>query len=82
MVENEFIYKDVYLEIYPSWKSKVVPLIDFVLDNGGVVGQVKEKFFGLRFYYDRPFDGDDDVWDAFDEMVRFLENRSGDWPRS
>lgn len=76
---SQYQYRNIELEIPLIWKPKLIPLIDFVLDNGGTVQKVKERFFGIRFYYTRPQDADEDVWDAFDSMVRLLELRSGHW---
>ena len=72
-------YRGVHLEHGPGWHTLVEPLIDFLLDNGGTVAQVKEKFGGLRFYYDRPDDqiaDEPDKWRQFVERVRQAEKDS------
>lgn len=78
-MNEEYTYRNVKLEIPKKWKPKVIPLINFVLDNGGIVLGVKLKFYGLRFYYEPPKNHDEDIWDSFYEMVRLLQLRSGHW---
>lgn len=63
-------YRGVYLEIGGGWLPIVEPLIDFVIDNGGRVNQVKQKFSELRFYYDEP---EDIEWEDFDKEVAEAE---------
>lgn len=50
----------------PGWKHIVVPLIERALTEGKNIAQVKEKFGGLRFYYD-PSD------ESFDAAVAAAE---------
>ena len=74
-------YRGVHLEHGPGWHTLVEPLIDFVLDNGGIVHQAKEKFGGLRFYYEVDettlMGNDTDVdWVAFMHRVRDAEKQS------
>jgi len=46
----DYEYRDVFVGHGPGWQSLTVPVIDFVLDNGGTVFQIKEKFGALRIY--------------------------------
>lgn len=68
-----------YHSVEDGWKELVKPLVDYVLDNGGAVVQVKEKFGGLRFYYDPPSERteeEDKLWQEFDQRVREAESKS------
>lgn len=76
---SEYHYRSIPITIPKSWLPKITPLIDFVIDNGGTVKRVRTGFFGLRFQYEAPHNHDEDLWDAFFEMVRLIENRSGNW---
>lgn len=71
-------YRGVYLECLSGWFGLIQPLIDFVLDNGGTVDQVKEKFGGLRFYYTQNPDNDynDEKWVEFRKLVGKAEDAS------
>lgn len=71
-------YRGVYLECAGGWNDLVRPLIDFVLDNGGTVEQVKQKFGGLRFYYSVPdnWEETDVDWVAFMHWVQEVEWQS------
>lgn len=72
------MYRNEILEIPEVWTHLVETLIDFVLDNGGTVDQVKEKLGGLRFYYTLPEEFDQDEFDAFELRVREAERASLD----
>jgi len=75
--KEERTYREVYKECGSGWNAIIHPLIDFVLDNGGTVLQVKEKFGGLRFYYSPPALNDNGElgrkWEGFEETVRSAE---------
>jgi len=81
--EEKYLYRGVFLGIRDEWIEKVKPLINFVLDNGGQVDQVKEKFGSLRFYYSQPISSNEDIgWDAFQDVVAQVENEcTGDWEK-
>lgn len=70
------MYRGIHLEINEGWEELVKPLVDFVLDNGGTVFQVKEKYGGLRFYFDKPYDADEYAWNEFYDRVTEAENKS------
>lgn len=78
---EEFFYRGVKLLMHDEWKERIFPILDFIIDNGGLVSEVKERFFGLRFYYKNPENGDPDLWDGLYEMIRLVENRSGEWKK-
>lgn len=70
-------YRGVYLECGEGWDNIVKPLVDFVLDNGGTVMQVKQKFGGLRFYYSPPYPFNlGSQWDEFERRVAEDEEAS------
>jgi hypothetical protein len=76
-LEDKFSYRGVYFECNSGWDSIVKPLVDFVLDNGGTVDQVKEKFGGLRFYFTSTQDESEmGLWEEFYRMVREAEELS------
>lgn len=57
-----------------GWQGLVDPLITICEENGGTVVQVKEKFGGLRFYYDPPKGGwGTPFWVVFGYAVRWAE---------
>ena len=76
---------DEYVECGEGWKSLYQPLIDFVReynkehlpDSYIVINQIKEKFAGLRFYYDA-YGVPRDITDKFDEMISEAEYKSFD----
>lgn len=75
--ESDIDYRGEVFYIGKGWHPLVIPLVDFVLDNGGVVDQVKEKFGGLRFYYSPPVDEyGDEKWQEFDKLVSKAEHDS------
>jgi hypothetical protein len=76
-------YMGVHLSTGPGWDDLVKPLVKFVLENGGTVDQIKEKFGGLRFYYSKPgsmFETHQEeleqLWGAFEERVQEAEAAS------
>lgn len=88
----DYEYRGVWVGHGPGWQSLSVPIIDFVLDNGGTIFQIKEKFGALRIYADG-FDSEDlqdEVYRRIDAAeVKSLETcevcgdpgelRSGSW---
>lgn len=74
---EQFGYRGVYFECNSGWDRIVKPLVDFVLDNGGKVDQVKEKFGGLRFYYTPPEgEWESTKWRDFSKEVSKAEDES------
>lgn len=76
-------YMGVYVSTEAGWDKIVQPLIKFVVDNGGTVDQIKEKFGGLRFYYSKPnsmyeeySEEQEKLWEAFEETVSAAEEES------
>lgn len=69
-------------QVGEGWHKLVHPLLVVCQQYGGVVVQVKEKFGGLRFYYEEPLMDDETppetlaFWDVFDMAVRNAESRS------
>lgn len=59
-----------------GWEPLVDQLVRECEANGGQVVQVKEKFGGLRFYYDEPENGYNEFWKCFREWVNAVENLS------
>lgn len=41
-------------EVRPGWKDVLVPVLQALKDNGCTVRQIKQKFGGLRVYWDYP----------------------------
>jgi hypothetical protein len=80
-MDSTGFYRGIFVETPHNWVPRIKPLIDFVLDNGGNIKQVKRNYFGLHFNYEPPENFDEDVWDSFFEMVRLMQNRSGNWPK-
>lgn len=68
------------LAIGDGWLPLVEPLIKTLEAAGGTVFQVKEKFGGLRFYYNKPTEGpradDKAFWWLFDRAVELAESRA------
>lgn len=57
-----------------GWTGIIDPLIEKITQLGGVVNQVKEKFGGLRVYFDQ---GDslasEADWDAFEDQLELAQ---------
>lgn len=66
----------VYLDIGDGWLPLVEALVTDCEANGGTVVQVKEKFGGLRFYYDKPYDSPETFWKEFEKRVLDAEDAS------
>lgn len=60
-------------DVGPGWKPYVEPLIAEVERFGGKVHQIKEKFGGLRFYYELPKETPEEDKTAFDDLVQVAE---------
>lgn len=58
-----------------GWESLTKPLWDWIEAHPGLVRvvQVKEKFGGLRFYYDFNYTGEEALYAEFSIMVRTAE---------
>ncbi len=41
-------------EVGPGWNKLLRPIMDVLRENGCKAGQIKQKFGGLRFYWDYP----------------------------
>lgn len=69
-------------QVGEGWRELIRPLVEVCLEHGGQIAQIKEKFGGLRFYYDKPKPSDEMTpqerafWKVFDEAVRGVEARS------
>lgn len=57
-------------DVGPGWKKIVQRLVDQANKEGAVIGQVKEKFGGLRFYLDSPCS------EKLSKMIDEAENES------
>lgn len=76
---NEATKKQWLACVGPGWKSIVEPLVDFCFEHRMEIGQVKEKFGGLRFYMNSyESDGDNGVEDRnkLRKMIREAEEKS------
>lgn len=73
---------DWLTEIGEGWRDLVRPLVEICLAHGGKPAQIKEKFGGLRFYYDKPTPRDQmstyelAFWEVFDLAVSAAESKS------
>ena len=73
MESNRNEYRGIYKAHSAGWDKLVDPLSDLVLDAGGTVDQVKEKFGGLRFY----FGGLNAIdWERIEPIVNKAESES------
>ena len=73
MKSNRHEYRGIHKAHGEGWDKLVDPLIDLVLDAGGTVDQVKEKFGGLRFY----FGGLNAIdWERIEPIVNKAESES------
>lgn len=63
-------------DVGPGWADIVISLIEEVDKHGGKVHQIKEKFGGLRFYYQLPKDTTEEVVEHVRELVRTAESIS------
>lgn len=57
--------------VEPGWVSLLRPCLDVLQKYGCVVGQIKQKYCGLRVYWDPPDDGLPK--EATDEINRVIE---------
>lgn len=68
-------HRETCLSVGEGWHPLVIPLIDAVLDAGGAIHQIKEKFGGLRFYYELP-EPYSEVNEKIDAMIAAAEDES------
>jgi hypothetical protein len=59
----------VFRECGTGWSSLIDPLEKRCDELGGLIYCIKEKYAGLRFYYDPGGNGTESEWDAFEEAV-------------
>lgn len=57
----------------PGWAHIIKPAIDYIESHGGKIVQVKEKFGGLRIYFDIP---EGESWEHFDRVVQKAADES------
>ncbi len=59
-LDSEFPEVDIFgprcisAEVGPGWKKILRPVMQILKDNGCTAGQIKQKFGGLRFYWNYP----------------------------
>jgi hypothetical protein len=69
-------HREINLSTGEGWHKLIIPLIDAVLDAGGSIHQIKEKFGGLRFYYGFDKEIPNEVFDRINNMVNLAEDQS------
>lgn len=59
-LDSEFPEVDIFgprcisAEVGPGWNKLLRPVMEILRDNGCTAGQIKQKFGGLRFYWNYP----------------------------